>query len=157
MVTSRFSWVVCAVALLAVLHGRESRAADFVTTASIDFRSLGTEFFEATGRFYADVTVRNVSAKPQVITVWTNPSWSWITDSKDVVTSQEAAKNFPTRVVLKPHEIYKTGIEMATDPRSSKRKRTIFRLGFLPNVDRPVIDAKEPALIWTNALTLSRP
>jgi hypothetical protein len=69
-----------------------------------------------------------------------------------VATSQEALQNIPVIGTLKPGETYKTRIEMASDP---KGKRPItFRLGFIPNVKRPVQDAHDPTLIWSNLVTL---
>jgi hypothetical protein len=76
-----------------------------------------------------------------------------VTDSKKVTTSQEAAQNIPSIVTLKPGEIYKSSIEMITDP-NGKRPIT-FRLGFIPNAKRPAQNAQGPKLIWSNPVMLA--
>lgn len=141
-------------ALVAFVSGHTAQADDFITTAEINQSSLKTSFYKQDGRFYADVTVKNISAMPKSITVWTNPGWSWVTNSKDVTTSQEAAKNFPTHIMIKPDEVYKTRLEMAVAPKGTRP--TTFRLGFLPNTDRPTMDAHDQALIWSNSITLEQ-
>jgi hypothetical protein len=131
-----------------------AQAADFMTTAEINRNSLNTDSFTKAGRFYADVTVKNVSASSQPITFWTNPGWSWVTDSNDVATSQEAAQNYPTRIMLKPDEVHNSRLEMTADRKGTGP--TTFRLGFLPNADLPTMDAHDPALVWSNSITLEQ-
>jgi hypothetical protein len=141
-------------AILVLPCGCPAQGVDFITTAEINQVSLNTSFYKQHGRFYADVSVRNVSGLPQKITVWTNPSWSWVTDSKKVTTSQEAAQNVPSIVMLKPGEIYKSSIEMTTNP-NGKRPIT-FRLGFIPNAKRPAQNTQDPKLIWSNLVMLAQ-
>jgi hypothetical protein len=143
-------------ALIALLSsGSSAQAADFVATAKINQASLKTNFYRKTGRFYADVTVKNIGATPKTITVWGNPAWSWVTDSKDVVTSQEAAQNSRSRIALKPGEIYRSKVEMAADPKGKRPIR--FRLGFIPDARGLVQDAQNPALTWSNWVVLAQP
>jgi hypothetical protein len=141
-------------AITVLVCGHALQAADFMTTAEINKASLNTDSYRKVGRFYADVTVKNVSTSSQPITLWTNPGWSWVTDSNDVATSQEAAENLPTRIMLKPDEVYKSRLEMAADPKGTRP--TTFRLGFLANANRPTMDAHDPALIWSNSVTLEQ-
>jgi hypothetical protein len=141
-------------ALIALVSGSTAQSADFVTTAKIDQASLKTDFYKQGRRFYTDVTVKNISATPKAVTVWTNPAWSWVTNSKDVMTSQEALQNVPSSITLKPGEIYRGSLEMFADP---KGKRPItFRLGFIPDAGSPVQDAQNPALIWSNSVVLAQ-
>ncbi|HKM64446.1 MAG TPA: hypothetical protein VJY39_18335 [Acidisphaera sp.] len=69
----RSSVAIAVLMLWAVSACCAARAADFVATAAVDQASLHTGFYEQTGRFYADVTVKNVGTSPQAIIVWTNP------------------------------------------------------------------------------------
>jgi hypothetical protein len=141
-------------ALLMLPSGCPAQGVDFVTTSEINQASLNTSFYRQNGRFYADVSVKNVSVLPQKITVWTNPSWSWVTDSKKVATSQEAGQNIFSIVTLKPGEIYKSRIELATDPNG--KGPITFRLGFIPNAKRPVQNAQDTKLIWSNPVVLAQ-
>lgn len=131
-----------------------AQAADFVTTTEISQASLNTDFYQQVGGFYVDVAVKNVSPSSRAITVWTNPGWSWVSDSKDVTTSQEAAQNSPSRITLKPGEAYKGRLEMAADPKGTRP--ITFRLGFLPDAGRPTMDDHDPALIWSTPVTLAQ-
>jgi hypothetical protein len=141
-------------ALFALVSGSTAQTASFATTAEIDQASLKTNFYEKVGRFYAKVTVRNISGTPKVITVWGNPGWSWVTDSMDVVTSQEALQNSRESITLNPGEIYRSSIEMATD-RKGKRP-IIFRLGFIPDAEKPLQDARDPAISWSKSISLTQ-
>jgi hypothetical protein len=127
-------------------------AAKFVASAEVNQNSLSADVYKREGRFYADVTVKNVSPSSQIITVWTNAGWSWVTDSKGVVTSQEAAQNFAFPVRLKPGEVYNGRLEMAADPTDTRP--ITFRLGFISNANRPTMDDQDPALIWSNPVSL---
>jgi hypothetical protein len=141
------------IALTMAVRDSSAQTAEFATTAKIDQASLKSNFFKQASRFYVEVTVRNTSTVPKTITVWLNPGWSWVTDSKDVGTSQEALMNSPRNTTLQPGEIYKSSIEMWATPKT--RRPITFRLGFLPKTQRPVQDAQDPALFWSNPITLT--
>jgi hypothetical protein len=141
-------------ALFALVSGSTAQTASFATTAEIDQASLKTNFYEKDGRFYAKVTVRNISGTPKVITVWGNPGWSWVTDSMHVVRGQEALQNSRTNIRLNPGEIYRSSIEMATN-RKGKRP-IIFRLRYISDAERPLQDARDPAVIWTKSTSLAQ-
>jgi len=141
-------------ALIALVSGSTAQSADFVTTAKINQASLKMDPYKQAGLFHTEVTVKNVSPTPKTIRVWGNPAWSWVTDSKDVSTGQEALQNVPYNLTLKPGEIYRTSLETFADP---KGKRPItFRLGFIPDTRRPVQDAQNPALTWSNSVVLAQ-
>jgi hypothetical protein len=147
-----FAWLF--VTMPAVPSQAATNAEKFATTAEIDRASLDTDLYKRAGRFYTDVTVKNIGASPQAITTWTNPGWSWVTDSEGVDVSQEAAKNFPSPIKLKSGEIYKSRLEMATNPKGFRP--VTFRLGFLPNASTPITDAHDPTLIWSNPVMLTQ-
>ncbi|HKM64445.1 MAG TPA: hypothetical protein VJY39_18330 [Acidisphaera sp.] len=69
------------------------------------------------------------------------------------MTSQEATQNQPSEITLKPDDVYRGRLEMLVDPKGGQ---AAFRLGFLPRAGRPVTDAHDPALIWSNPVTLAR-
>jgi hypothetical protein len=140
-------------ALFALVSGSTAQTTSFATTAEIDHASLKTNLYEKGGRFHAKVTVKNISDTPKVITVWGNPGWSWVTDSTYVFTSQEALENCRTRITLNPGEIYRSSIEMATTP---KGKRPVtFRLGYIPDAEIPLQDTRDPAITWSNSMSLA--
>src|ERR1017187_5861467 len=133
---------VSLIALLTVAPGSNAQTPDFETTAKIDQASLNTRFYQQVCRFYVEVTVKNTSTTPKTITVWLNQAWSWVTDRKDVETSQEALKNYPTNITLQPGEVRKEYLEMWADPKA--RRPIAFRLGFLPNANGSVQNAQDP-------------
>ena len=152
-------WVVLSAfvslsALSTIAHGSNAQTPDFETTAKVDQASLNTRFYQQDWRFYVEVTVKNTSATPKTITVWLKPAWSWVTDSKDVGTSQEALKNYPTNISLQPGEVRKEYLEMWADPKA--RRPIAFRLGFIPNAKRPMQDAHDPTLSWSNPVSLAK-
>lgn len=130
-----------------------AQAAEFSTTSEINQTSLSAAFYKLAGRFYVDVSVENVSPSPQTIKVWTNAGWSWVTDSKDVVISQEALQNVPSLINLKPGDVYRGRVEMAAGPMAPRP--ITFRLGFLPDASHPAMDDHEPAIIWSNLISLT--
>ena len=121
--------------------------ADFEVAAKIDESTLSSDFYQQAGRFYVNATVKNISTSPKNMIVWTNQTWSWVTDDGRVSTSQEAAKNSPSVITLAPLETYQETLEMATDPQG--KKPITFRLGFLPTASLPVTNYQDPQLIWT--------
>ena len=76
------------IALSTVALGSNVQTPDFVTTAKVDQASLNTKLYKQAWRFFAEVTARKTSTTPKTITIWLNQAWSWVTDSKDVGTSQ---------------------------------------------------------------------
>jgi hypothetical protein len=71
-----------------------------------------------------------------------------------VGTSQEALKNYPTNISLQPGEVRKEYLEMWADPKA--RRPIAFRLGFIPNAKRPMQDAHDPTLSWSNPVSLAK-
>jgi hypothetical protein len=138
--------------LVSLVGGCNAQVQTFEITAKIDQASLSDDFYRKIGTFVVEVTIKNVSSTVQTISIWTNPDWSWVTDSKDVITNQAASKNFPTSITLKPLEIYRGDVRLGI----SKGKRPItFRLGFIPNATVPVHDARDTALVWSNSVDLT--
>lgn len=148
------SALVSLIALSTIADGSNVQTPDFVTTAKVDQASLNTKIYKQTWRFFAEVTVKNTSTTPKTISVWLNQAWPWVTDSEDVWTSQEAEQNYPRSITLQPGEVRKEYLEMWADPKA--RRPIAFRLGFIPNFRRPVQDAQDPTLIWSNPVTLAR-
>jgi len=145
---------VSLIALSAGADKSNAQTPDFATTAKVDRTSLTTSFYRQTGRFYVETTVKNTSATPKTITVWLNQAWSWVTDSKDVGTSQDALKNYPISITLQPGEVRKEYLEMCANPKA--RRPITFRLGFIPNTQEPAQNAHDPKLIWSNPATLEK-
>lgn len=127
-----------------------SQSARFKISISIDRRSLTTDFYRSTGRFYVDTKIRNISSMDQTITVWTNFGWSWVSDQPDISPGIEALKNYPRLVTLKPRQEYQSRIEMISARHS--RKPITFRLGLVPDALKPVSANRQDYkdVTWSN-------
>ena len=107
---------------------------------SINQDSLSKDFYRNSGTFWIDTRVKNLNSQNQTITVWTQSGWSWISDNPAIFPGIEALKNSPTKILLKPGEDYRSGVEAHSDRR--KIKPITFRLGFVPNTDLPAMGVK---------------
>lgn len=114
--------------------------------------------FMKSGTFWVETSVKNSGSKDENITVWTQPGWSWVTDNPAVAPDIEATKNIQTTVTLAPGKAYESRVQMHLVARAKKPIK--FRLGFVPNTDRPVstlpANEKPEKVIWSNPLFLGR-
>lgn len=104
--------------------------------------------------FVANTIVQNIGAAATVITVWTQPGWSWESDDADIYPDISAAKNVPSSIVLVPGEKYSSRVDLACQRRQSSPH--VLKLGFLPNAERPAsgmpgIKANKE-IAWSNAV-----
>jgi hypothetical protein len=129
----------------------------FSIQISIVKDSLQTEMFRRNGYFviYADIT--NVSGENQTIIVWTQPGWSWLSDSPVIDPDTDALKNYPTTHVLQPGEVYSERVGLFLSPRI--QKPVTFRLAFFARAELPISDRPdaipEDQISWSNAVTLA--
>ena len=149
------SAIFCAAASLGSDY-TASRA--FSVRISINKDSINGAFYENTGTFWVDTAVKDLSSQDRTITIWTQHGWSWISDNPTISPGTEALNNFPTKILLNPGEEYKSRVEIHSDRR--KAKPIIFRLGFVPNVDRPAFGVKgiekREDVVWSNPVRLDR-
>lgn len=139
---------------MATVHGHPAPPAQqpdpFTVKASVSQSPL----YRANVRFDVDVTIRNRSAVDQVITVWTQFGWSWISDNPAVEPDISAIQNVPTKIILKPQQAFSGSFEVvSTQPRGP----ITFRLGFVPNASKPESTAAAPPLnvTWSNTVTVT--
>jgi hypothetical protein len=134
--------------------GNQKRA--FSIQLSVVKDSLQEERFRRDGYFviYADIT--NVSGEKQTIIVWTQPGWSWLSDSPVIDPDTAALKNYPTTHVLQPGQVYSERVGLFLSPHI--QKPVTFRLGFFARAELPISDRPDAIpkdqLSWSNAVTL---
>ncbi len=130
----------------------------FKVSISINEDSLNTDFYRKTGEFYVYTKVKNISNKDQEITVWLQYGWNWTSDNSEMFPGKEAAKNFPTQIILKPDQEYSQQMEMISS--AHKTLPITFRLGFSPHTELPIPEwmdvAKSKGITWSNSVTLAQ-
>ena len=129
----------------------------FSIQISIVQDSLQQEWFRRNGYFAIDANITNVSAEKQTIIVWTQPGWSWLSDSPVIEPDTAATKNYPTTHVLQPGEVFRERVGLSLSP--GIQKPVTFRLGFFAKPDLPVSDNPDTIpkdqIYWSNAVTLA--
>lgn len=108
--------------------------------------------------FVANTIVQNMGAAATTITVWTQPGWSWVSDDADIYPDISALKSAPSSIVLAPGEKYASRVDLACQRRQSSPH--VFKLGFLPNAERPAsgipgIKANR-GIAWSNSVDVPR-
>lgn len=132
----------------------------FKVEISIDAASVRAQAYFRTGRFYVNSTVTNVSARKQVIAVWTQYGWSWLSDRPQIVSPGiEALKNLQSHIALKSGQSHSGKIEMWS--RRGSPRAVSFRLGFVRSVERPISSEQRSrirpgSICWSNRVTLAR-
>lgn len=112
----------------------------FSVHISIIKKSLNEEYYRKTSTFWIEAVIKNISHQREIITIWTQSGWSWISDNGNIIPATEALQNVSTKITLKPGELYNTKVDLHSIPH--KKKPIIFRLGFVPNtkVLHPVLE-----------------
>lgn len=153
--------VTCLFLLIPVSFVRAQQAANQRRTFSIQISivqdSLQQEWFRRNGYFAIDANITSVSGEKQTIIVWTQPGWSWLSDSPVIQPAIDAIKNYPTTHVLQPGEVFRERVGLSLSP--GIKKPVTFRLGFFAKPDFPVSgrpDAiPQDQISWSNAVTLT--
>jgi len=149
---------LCAIFILSAVAASAGAAPAFQVEIAINEPSVKTDFYKKMGEFFVDTHVTNISDSTQSITVWTQPGWSWVSDTPSITPGTEALKNVPSFVTLKPGQDYKSGAEMFADLHA--KRPVTFRLGFVPNTKLPASGIpgreKDKDIIWSNPVTLTQ-
>ena len=130
----------------------------FAVELSIVTASLHKELFSRNGGFLVDAKITNISGEDQTITQWSQPGWSWLSDNPVISPDISALQNFPSTLVLKSSEVYRTRVWLYFYPRS--QGPVSFRLGFFPRAKFPVSgrpnEVPRDQVSWSNAVTLTQ-
>lgn len=126
---------ICVITASASPVNASARASSLRVAISIRPASLHCTADSGWCSFVANTLVQNTGVATTVITVWTQPGWSWVSDDAGITPDIDALKNAPSRIELEPGEKYSSLVDLGCLRRQSIQH--VFKLGFLPNAERP--------------------